>query len=117
MGNDQADLTSGKNREQHGNAFVLEWDIRAALETVLRIHDALTTRKGRSIPMHPEEVANMLRLEDFLTKAKKYALRRCLCNRVYCRSPEKDKPCILDPEEVMADPSLVPNCKFRGAPL
>jgi hypothetical protein len=114
----QKDLPPGGGRfaSKYANVTV-EWDTRKALDVVLRIHDALSTRKGQSIPLHPEEVANLLQLEEFISKAKRFALRRCLCNTVYCRSPEKDSPCVVDPEKAMADPDLILTCKWRGRHL
>lgn len=111
-------LPPGGGRYKSGYANVtVEWDTRQALDVVLRIHDALSTRNGQSIPLHPEEVSNILQLEEFLSKAKRFALRRCLCNTVYCRSPEKDKPCIIDPHEAMNNPGLIMHCKYRGKVL
>jgi len=113
---DQLKPGGGRFASQYANV-VVEWDTRKALDTVLRIHDSLSTRDGKSIPLHPEEVANMLQLEAFLVGAKKMALRRCLCNTVYCRSPEKDKPCVIDVKEAQKDVGLIAKCKWRGREL
>ena len=113
---DQLPPGGGRFASNYANVTV-EWDTRKALDCVLRIHDALTTRNGQSIPLHPEEIAHINQLEHFLAQTKKLALRRCLCNKVYCRSPKKDLPCVIDAREAMKDPGLITNCRYRGKEL
>lgn len=97
-----------------GHRMKAEFNIRTAIECVLRTHDALAKKRGRNIPLSPQEVADILVLKDFATKASKFALRRCFCASVYCKSPHKDKACIFDPRDLVKDQKLIMTCQYRG---
>jgi len=95
----------------------VNWNIRDVFEIVFRINDAFIGRKGQPIPLSPREIADILELRKFFDQSIKYVYRRCLCNTVYCRNPEKDKPCVLDPEEMIKDNTLIFSCRWRGKKL
>lgn len=110
-------MTSQQTDQEISNKIEIEWNIREIFETILRTNDALVGRNGVPIPLSPEEVAGLLRLKHFIDKSLNHALRRCVCNKVYCRLPDKMKPCIFDPEELILDKSIVYTCKWRGKRL